>query len=414
MLQRRTCRPVTAAVGSLVLLVALASGARAADHEHGGGQPLARDAHATWEKALARTPLAVSAAFDARGRLWQVAIADGFVIARYSDDKGRTFSAPQRVNREPARIAGDGDNRPKIAVARDGTVYVSYTEHLASPFAGHVYLAQSTDGGRSFSAPLRVNDDAAPISHRFESLALDADGRAHLVWIDKRDQAAARARGASYSGAALYYATLERGGLRVSFNRKLIDHSCECCRLALAFDNDGTPVVAWRHIYDRNSRDHAVIRLDGKSGPVRVAHDGWEIDACPHHGPSLAIDAAGTYHIVWFTGAAGRAGLYYARSTDRGASWSKARAFGDSRAQSARPFVLATGKAVHVAWKEFDGKGTVVYAMRSDDGGITWSAPRAQARSASASDHPLLVADGASVYLSWNSAAEGYRLIPLS
>jgi hypothetical protein len=403
---------VTAAVTSAALFGAFAMDARAAEHEH-GGKAAGRDPKAAWQKALARAPLAVSAAFDARGRLWQVSIADGFVIVRRSDDRGRSVAPPVRVNREAARIAGDGDNRPKIALARDGTIYVSYTEHLAEPFAGHVYLSRSTDDGRSFSVPVRVNDDGAPISHRFESLAVDAAGRVHLVWIDKRDQAAARARGTPYTGAALYHATLDGPGERPSANRKLTDHSCECCRLALAFETDGTPVVAWRHIYGRNTRDHALLRLDGKSAPSRIAHDGWEIDACPHHGPSLAIDAAGAYHVVWFTGAPGREGLHYAHSTDRGASWGAPRAFGNAPAQAARPYVLATGRALHVAWKEFDGQATVVYAMRSDDGGVTWSTPTALARSASASDHPLLIADGATVYLSWYAAAEGYRLIPL-
>lgn len=405
---------MSAAAVSAVLLATLAAQTPAAEHEHAGGDKQSRDPRAAWDKALARTPLAVSAKFDGGGRLWQVSIAGGFVVVRHSDDKGRTFSAPAHVNAQAARIAGDGDNRPKIAVARDGTVYVSYTEHLAEPFAGHVFLSRSTDGGRRFSVPMRVNDDGAPISHRFESLAIDAHGRVHMVWIDKRDQAAAQAGGAAYAGAALYYAALDGPGTTRSLNRKLVDHSCECCRLALAFDTDDTPVVAWRHIYGRNTRDHALLRLDGKSALSRIAHDGWEIEACPHHGPSLAIDAGGAYHVVWFTGAPGRAGLYYARSTDRGASWSSPRGFGNSAAQAARPYVLATERFVHVAWKEFDGKATAVYAMRSDDGGITWSTPKAYARSESASDHPLLIADGATVYLSWYAAAEGYRLIPLS
>jgi hypothetical protein len=409
----RCVLPATAAV-SVVLLATLAARTSAAEHEHAGGNKQARDPRVAWDKALARTPLAVSAAFDESGRLWQVSITAGFVVVRHSDDKGQTFSAPVHVNAQAARIAGDGDNRPKIAVAPDGTVYVSYTEHLSEPFAGHVYLARSADGGRTFAAATRVNSDPAPISHRFESFALDGNGRVHILWIDKRDAAAARARGITYAGAALYYATTEHDGARLSPNRKLVDHSCECCRLALAFDIDGTPVVAWRHIYGRNTRDHALLRLDGKSQPVRIAHDGWEIDACPHHGPALAIDTGGAYHVVWFTGAPGRAGLYYARSTDRGANWSNPRAFGHSGAQAARPSVLATGQAIHVAWKEFDGKATVVYAMRSDDGGITWSTPKVCARSTSASDHPLLIADGGTVYLSWSAAAEGYRLIPLS
>ena len=397
---------------SALLLAAGLAGPSFAGHDHAapGGK---RDPKAAWEKSLARPTLAVSATFDSRGRLWQVSVAEGFVIVRQSDDKGQSFSAPIRVNREAARIAGDGDNRPKIAVTGDGTVYVSYTEHLAEPFSGHVYLSRSTDGGRHFATPIRVNTDNATISHRFESLATDRERRVHLVWIDKRDQAAARTRGMPYAGAALYQAILQPDQWGPVTNHKLVDHSCECCRIAVAIDHDGTPVAVWRHVYEGNIRDHALLRLDGKSTPARVAVDGWKIEACPHHGPALAIDAAGTYHVAWFTGTPERAGLYYARSTDRGATFGTPQPFGNGTAQSSRPYVLATGRSLYLAWKEFDGRATVVYTMRSDDGGGTWSAPMALARSASASDHPLLIADGATAYLSWNAAAEGYRLIPL-
>jgi len=38
---------------------------------------------------------------------------------------------------------------------------------------------------------------------------------------------------------------------------------------------------------------------------------------------------------------------------------------------------------------------------------------RTVAETEDASDHPLLVADGRRVYLSWLTKVEGYRLIPL-
>ena len=79
-------------------------------------------------------------------------------------------------------------------------------------------------------------------------------------------------------------------------------------------DNDDTPVIFWRHIYGKNERDHAMLRLDGKSSPIRVSHDRWEVDACPHHGGALSIAPDGVYHFVWFDNAPERHGLFYASS----------------------------------------------------------------------------------------------------
>jgi len=64
-----------------------------------------------------------------------------------------------------------------------------------------------------------------------------------------------------------------------------------------------------------------------------------------------------------------------------------------------------------MAWKEFDGEESVVNIMQSSDDGMSWSKPKALARTGDASDHPLLIAKGAEVYLSWATLKEGYRLI---
>lgn len=157
--------------------------------------------------------------------------------------------------------------------------------------------------------------------------------------------------------------------------------------------------------------DHAMLRLDGKSSPIRVSYDRWEVDACPHHGGALSIASDGVYHFVWFDNAPERHGLFYAYSTDQGNSFSTPLNFGNDEAQAGHPHVLSLGKAVFVAWKEFDGRNSIVRLMTSADRGKSWLPPRQIAATAGASDHPLLIADGSEAYLSWNTAKEGFRLI---
>ena len=275
----------------------------------------------------------------------------------------------------------------------------------------HVTVDRSLDGGRSFAAPITVNDNRAAISHRFEALGVNARGQITLAWLDKRDASAAEQRGAKYTGLAVYYAQSDDNGRSFGANRKAADHSCECCRVAMAMDPSGTPVIVWRQVYGKNVRDHAVLRLDGASQPQRVAHDNWEIDACPHHGPALSIAADGTYHVAWFTGAATRPGLFYARSTDAGQNFSAPLAIGNAQAQAGRPQVLGLGDKVWLAWKELDGRNAVLRVQHSLDGGRSWGAPFTLAQTSGASDHPLLIHHRQNVYVSWYSAAEGQRLL---
>jgi len=398
------------------LLLGLAVGWLApawAAHEHGApGQP--RDLKGVWEKSLARPALAVGVAFDARGRLWRARVENRQLWISRSDDAGKTFTSPVAVNREPERIAADGENWPKLAFGKNGELYVSWTQSLDQPFSGNVRFARSFDDGRSFGTPLTVNDNTDIISHRFDSLLVDGRGRVWLAWLDKRDASAARQRGERYTGAALYYAVSDDRGVSFAPNRKLADHSCECCRIALARDADGTPVAFWRHVFGRNTRDHALARLDNAAALQRVSHEQWAVDACPHHGPALGISAGGVLHLAWYSGAEKRRGLFYAFSRDRGQTFSAPLAFGHPDAQAGHPQVLALGVRVALAWKEFDGQQTVIRVQQSHDDGRTFTQPVTLATSTSASDHPLLVSDGTRVLLSWNSAAEGHRLVPLS
>ena len=433
----------------LLALALLAGCASAPPAEHAAhsapGKPAAMDRNAMWKASLLRAPLAVTAAFDPQGRLWRARIDNGRLLVSRVHDNGEASSPPVAVNAEPEPIAADGENRPKLAFGKDGEIYVSWTQSGERPFSGHVRFARSLDGGRTFEAPLTVNDDRMPISHRFDSLVVTPDGRIHLVWLDKRDSATAQQRGEKYSGISLYYAvSTDRGasfgdgiepraagrsGIPIRFahssshkmspasgfsaNRKLADHSCECCRIALALDTDGTPVLAWRHVYGANTRDHALLRLDGQSQPVRVTHENWALDACPHHGPALGIGSDGVYHLAWYSGAEKQRGLFYAHSRDRGTTFTSPHAFGNPDAQAGHPQVLALGTRVSLAWKEFDGKQTVIRAQHSRDGGRTFAKTVTLAASASASDQPLLVSDGTRVLLSWNSATEGHRLVLL-
>jgi len=395
---------VSNAIAALACAMGLAS-AFAAD------KPQAHDMGKAWQASLARPALAVTAVFDGRGGLWLARVEGGHLFVSRSDDKGKTFGPAVKVNPVAENIAADGENRPKIAVTREGRAHVSYTSSLEQPFSGHIRFSRSTDGGKTFSEPVTVNDNREIISHRFETLAVNDRGQVFIAWLDKRDLSAAQREGRHYRGAAVYYAVSDDGGASFAPNLKAADHSCECCRVAMAVDGEGTPVIFWRHIYGKNERDHAMLRLDGKSSPIRVSYDRWKVDACPHHGGALSIASDGVYHFVWFDNAPERHGLFYAYTADRGETFSTPLNFGNFDAQAGHPHVLSLGKAVHVVWKEFDGQNSVIRGMASADGGKSWSLPRQVAATAGASDHPLLIADGAQPYLSWNTAREGLRLI---
>lgn len=389
----------------LVLAGLLPSGGWAQQHHHMG---MANGACSGPELACASS---ASPYFAPDGTFWLIWAAGGQVSVAHSADKGAHFSEPARVTPGPAHLDEGPDSRPQLVAGAAGRVTAAYAIFRDKNWNGQVMVSHSGDGGAHFDAPRPLTADSP--SQRFQGMEIDSGGRVFAAWLDKRDVAPARARGEKYAGAALAFAWLDKDFAPA---RIAADNTCECCRLGLGFAGPGRPIVAFRNIFNDTVRDHAVIVFANPStpGPLRrVSEDRWEIDGCPHQGPSLAVGSGGTIHVAWFSGGGVRTGLFHARSTDEGAHFSEPMGFGESGRQNSRPFLLVQNKTVFLVWKSFDGEQTEIRMIVSHDDGATWAPPRTVAATGDESDHPILVGDGTSVYLSWFTHREGYRLIAL-
>lgn len=354
--------------------------------------------------------LGASAAFDAQGRLWVVDAAGGHVRLRHSDDLGKTLSAPADVNAVAEPIYAEGENRPKIAFGSHDEIYVSWSQPRAKPWTGFVRFARSADGGAHFTAPITVHHDRAEITHRFDALAVDGQGRVVIAWIDKRDMLAAQSHGQPYLGAAVYYSWSDDAGKSFAPERKLMDNSCECCRIALARTPQGEVAAFFRGVYGDNIRDHAYALLptNGEQPHAeRATFDDWQIAACPHHGPGLAIAADGVRHAVWYEAKHGPA-IWYGQ-LDPGHPPRHALKLGGPGASHAD--VAAQGKTVWLAWNQVDVQGYTLMLRRSDDGGLHFGAAHGIAASTAAVGSPQLLLRQGRAFVAWNTAA-GFRLIP--
>ena len=360
-----------------------------------------------------------TASFDVNGRLWLAWLHGQHIYVNYSDDMGKSFSSPVKVNPEPEKIHHNGEARPKIVVDRLGRIFVAYTQKLPKRFTGNIRFSRSVDGGKNFSVPLTVNDNLDVISHRFVSMALDADDKLHLVWLDGRDFMAAKKKGQEYNGSALYYSVSADHGASFQSNTKLADYTCQCCRIAMALDDKQQPVILWRHIFANDSddginRDHAILSLSKGNVVQRVSFENWAAKSCPHHGPALDIDSDGRYHMTWFNIDNGKPGLYYGHSDDQGKTVSAVYNFSGGSDQAQHPDLIEFNGKIFLIWKAFDGQQTTVWLKQSSDDGNSWSEEQSIAATDKQSDYPYLLKHGEHLYLSWHVQGEGYRLLEIS
>ena len=361
-------------------------------------------------QAKPRLALATAAAFDPAGRAWFAGL-DAQGQLRLRQGVG-AMEQGLRLDTADDQVAADGEAVPRLLFGppqHPGLVLLAYVRPGSKPFTGDVRLLRSTDGGTSFSAPITVHQDRQPITHRFANLAFDGQGRLHTVWIDKRDLEAAKADGRPYRGAAVYRNLSLDGGASFGPDLKLVDHACECCRIALTPGADGELSALWRHVFEPNERDHAFARLSTEENPIaqRASLDRWALDACPHHGPGLAAAADGGWHACWFGHRAGVAAVRWGRLDARGRPVGAVRAL--PRAEHAD--LISAGPRVALVWREFDGRLTRLRALLSTDDGRNWRAHEL-AHSDQTSDHPRLLRQGQALFCAWRDA-EQLRLLEL-
>lgn len=105
---------------------------------------------------------------------------DGALFAR-SDDGGATYGAPVAVNHAPA-----GQNPSQPAMDKDGTIYETFQRRF-SDGPVELYLAKSTDGGKTFTQTLI--ETAVQIGIQYDPAKIVADprtGTLYMTWADTR------------------------------------------------------------------------------------------------------------------------------------------------------------------------------------------------------------------------------------
>ena len=333
--------------------------------------------------------------------------AIAWVSAADSGADGRLYvsvngAAPVGIADPLASVEMHGEAPPKVAFAPDGSLYAVYLlgRDIGKRFpVSALRVVHSRDNGRTWSMPVTVTDDTVAFgSHNFHALTTAPDGTVYVSWLDGR------------MGKSAAYVTYSRdGGATWAQNvRMSVDEACPCCRTSLAAGPGGTVYAAWRTVLAGNIRDVVVARSSDHgvtwTAPARVHADDWEIEGCPHAGPSVQLDAAGRLHVLWWTGKPGGAGVYYAVSSDSGATFSNPVTV--SRQTTPVPshvqLALTDSSTVVAAWDELKGAMPIVYVRTQSRAGRLGPTV-ALTDTTHASQFPVIGIHADTAYVAWSS-----------
>lgn len=224
---------------------------------------------------------------DERGRQPRVAVGANGVVAvaygvgsdifcRVSRDQGATYGEAVRVASLAGLHLGMGRG-PQVAVVTGNLVVAAIGK------AGDVAAWRSTDGGQTWTGPVRVN--GAPRSAEEGLLSLAAGGDAvHAVWLDLRRQktevyvAKSLDAGATWQERAVYGSPSSP--------------VCECCLPTIAADASGGVAIMFRNWKDGARDMYALVSRDGGTTFAEAAKLGsgtWPLDGCPMDGGGVAL-----------------------------------------------------------------------------------------------------------------------------
>jgi hypothetical protein len=108
---------------------------------------------------------------------------------------------------------------PRIAVdtsggANNGNIYITYhSSHLGGGTGQDALFLRSTDGGTTWSAPARINDDGTAAAQWFPTIDVGSDGALHSFFYDRR--------GLAGTNTNLFYARSTNGGVSWEPNVKV-------------------------------------------------------------------------------------------------------------------------------------------------------------------------------------------------
>jgi hypothetical protein len=124
---------------------------------------------------------------------WGAAQASGStdVFTAVSRDGGRTFVAPVRVNEVEGDARVNGEQPPHVALVsrprRDPAIVVVWTTKGAS--GTKLLQARSEDGGKSFATATLVPGTDAAGNRGWQAISVAPGGRVDAVWLDHRELA---------------------------------------------------------------------------------------------------------------------------------------------------------------------------------------------------------------------------------
>jgi|SRR6266850_264911 len=219
-----------------------------------------------------------------------------------SSDEGKTFSGPLRINSEPGSVHPPNMYRgPDLGMGKNGRVHVIWYanayQRKLPKDQWGVFYSHLDPGQKTFAASRNLNRKP---SDNY-SIAADDKGNVDVVWM---------------AGQVFVTSSSDNGEAFGTAAAVPIADPCECCASRALLSNDGALSIAYRE-KGNNMRDmHLLTRAKAQETFTRqkVSSTPWQVTGCPMTGAFLSPAKNGSL-MAWET----KGQIFYARLDPAGA-----------------------------------------------------------------------------------------------
>ena len=220
-----------------------------------------------------------------------------------STDSGTSFTTPVEVSSTSSPLKWN----PAITVGTDGTIYIAWQNSDIYSNGISIYFAKSVNGGTSFSADVRVDDNIGDtILTYFPSIGVDQNDVIYVGWADYRRGGNSEMRVSKSVNVG------DSFGPSISVNSTI-----DCGRTSLTIDPNGVVYTAWDgsngNIYFSKSTDgcasfgQSTIINDNEPGTAQ-----WS---------SMSMDSAGVIYAIWMRSVNNGYDVCFSKSANSGTSF---------------------------------------------------------------------------------------------
>lgn len=270
---------------------------------------------------------------------------------------------------------------PDIAVSKNH-IYVVWDDDTLGN--SEIFYVRSTDGAQTFSAPQNLSNN----SGRSRNPAIAASGSdVYIVWDDE-----------TLGNFEIFYTVSRDGGQTFSKPQNLSQNAGRSVLPDIAVSENNIHIF-WQDDMPGNPEIFYTRSTD--NGQSFTAPHNLSKNPGRSVSPAAAVEGSNVY-VVWDENTPGTREIFYARSSDGGASFSAPQNLSKTPSFSAAPAIAASGDMIYIAWtEEMPGENYEIFYVWSPDGGSSFTLPQNISNSPTYSGLSMIASWGDESHLVW-------------